>query len=345
MGYRRAASLLLVCSAWLASPPAHAIESIPETGGWSGFVIGGVGYADLRSNLVAGNQLVDIGKPTITSVNDAPQSDTTFFPIISGEINYTFGQRWQAFFGTSLEDAVTLDGVTQLGIRKDLGHAGIVQAGLLFSGIPTEVWADPYAEGVPRDDTDRDSAGVRLQWDRILGSAFEVTLSYRDVSIDNEQSGEGVTSVSCPQSCQELLRRDGDLYFFDVSYLFRLGEGQRHLLRPWVRYVIDDREGAAVSGDAYRLQLSYVFLGQGYSLVTNLAAGASSYDEPNPIFGTKTDADRYAVDATFFYRLPTRANWQAVTTVLWGEDDSDVQFNDNRILQFGLGAMYRFGGQ
>ncbi len=340
----RTTSVLLTVSICSVAPLAFAIEPVPETSGWRGFLVLGAGYTDLESNLVAGNRLIDVGEETILSVNDAPTSDDAFHPIVTGEVNYTFGNRWQAFFGTALEDAVTLDAVTQLGIRKDLAGTGILQGGILFSGIPTEVWEDPYAEGVARDETDRDSTGVRLQWDRILGSAFELTFSYRDISIDTERSGNGVTSVVCTATCQDLLRRDGDQYLWDLSYLFRLGEGQRHLLRPKVRYVTDDRDGAAISSDAYQAQLSYIFLGQGYSVASNLVVGSSSYDERNPIFGVKTDSDRFAVDTTLFYRLPTASGrWQAMGYLLWGEDDSDVTFHDNEVFQAGIGAMYRFG--
>jgi hypothetical protein len=327
-------------------PAAQAIEPIPTTPGWRGFVVVGGGYSDLTSNTVAGNNLIDIGEPLIDSVTQSPASDDTFHAVVTGEINYTFNGGWQAFFGTSLEDAVTLDGVTQLGVRKDLGSAGIVQGGFLFSGIPTQVWEDPYAEGVRREETDRDSTGARLQWDRVLGSAFELTFSYRDVSIDTERSGEGVTSVTCDAACRALLVRDGDQYSFDVAYLFKLGEGRRHLLRPMVRYAVDDRNGEAISSDGYRLQLSYVFLGEGYTVASNLAYGSSSFDERNPIFGVKTDADGLAVDTTLFYRLPIEGGrWQAVGSVLWGETDSDVDFHDNEIFMVTAGVMYRFGAR
>ena len=169
-------SLSIAALSAIASPAALAIEPIPETPGWRGFVVVGGGYVDLKSNTVAGNNLIDIGQPVIDSVTQRPRSDDTFHPVVTGEINYTFSGGWQAFFGTSLEDAVTLDGVTQLGARKDLGSAGILQGGFLFSGIPTQVWEDPYAEGVRREETDRDSTGVRLEWDRILGSAFDVMI-------------------------------------------------------------------------------------------------------------------------------------------------------------------------
>ncbi len=343
---RRRTPVLPVFAACLMPVLALAIEPVPEASGWRGLVVLGAGYIDLESNLVAGNRLIDIGEATVGSVTSAPASDSTLHPILTGEVNYTFGNRWQAFFGTSLEDALTLDAVVQLGLRKDLGRTGILQGGILYSGIPTEVWEDPYAEGVPRDETDRDSAGLRLQWDRILGSAFELTLSYRDVSVDTERSGVGVTSVTCTAACQDLLRRDGDQYFVDVSYLFTLGDGQRHRLRPKLRYLMDERDGAAISSDAYLAQLTYLYLGQGYNVVTNLALGGSSYDEANPIFGEKTDSSRYAVDTTLLYRLPTASGrWQALATVLWGEDDSDVRFNDASVFQVGIGATYRFGAQ
>ena len=60
----------------------------------------------------------------------------------------------------------------------------------------------------------------------------------------------------------------------------------------------------------------------------------------------KTDSDRFAVDTTLFYRLPTESGrWQAVGSVLWGEDDSDVAFHDNELFMISVGAMYRFGAR
>jgi len=341
-----ALSLILAVAGSAAAPLASAIEPIPETPGWRGFVVGGVGYTDLKSNVVAGNGILDIGRPQISSVNDAPRSDDAVHPIFTGEVNYTFENQWQVFLGTSIEDAVTLDGVSQAGVRKDMGNPGVLQVGYVFSGIPTETWEDPYAEGVDREETERDSSGMRVQWDRILGTAFQFTMTYRDVAIERERSGQGVLSVACNADCQDLLRRDGDQYAFDVSYLYKLGDGTRHLLRPLVRYSVNDRDGEAMSGDAYRLQLSYVFLGQGYFVASNVAYGGSSQDARNPIFGVKTDADVFAIDTTLFYRLPTASGrWQAVGGVLWGKEDNDVRFHDNEVFSVSVGAMYRFGSR
>jgi hypothetical protein len=101
-----------------------------------------------------------------------------------------------------------------------------------------------------------------------------------------------------------------------------------------------------MSSDGYRLQVSYVFLGQGYSVASNLAYGSSSFDARNPIFGARTDTDGLVVDTTLFYRLPIESGrWQAVGSVLWGEADSDVRFHDNEIFMVSAGVMYRFGAR
>jgi hypothetical protein len=346
MNIRTPVSALLALAAGLATPSAWAIDPIPQTPGWRGFVVGGVGVTQVKSNFIAGNTLLDIGRDTIDSINEAPRSDDAVHPVVTGEINYTFEDQLQVFFGTSLEDALTLDGVTQLGARKDFGAPGVLQAGILFSGIPTQTWEDPYAEGVRREETDRDSTGFRVQWDRFLGSELQLTMSYRDISIERERSGEGVQSVTCNQRCQNLLRRDGDMVAFDASYVFKLGQPAKHLLRPLVRYTVNDREGAAISSDSYRLQLSYVYLGQGYTLATNAAFAATSMDAKNPLFGRKTDSDGLALDTTLLYRLPAASGrWHAVASLLWGEDDSDVAFHDNEVFSASIGAMYRFGGR
>jgi hypothetical protein len=341
----RALSILLAAGAGAWSAQAAAIEPIPQTPGWRGFAVLGVGYTDVETNLLAGNRVVEIGRDTVASVNAPPQSDSAFHAIFTGEINYTTAGRWQFFLGNALEDALTLDSSGQLGVRREIGAAGVLQAGVLFNGVTTKVWADPYAEGVAREDTDRDSNGARLQWDRMFGSAFQATLSYRDISIDREESGRGVRSVACSAACRDLLRRDGARYNLDLSYLYRIGDGRpRHLLRPQISYAVDDRDGAAISNDSWRLQLSHVFLGEGYTLASNLVYGSSSFDEPNPIFGRKTNSDRIALDTTLLYRLPIAGGrWQAVGSATWGRDDSDVRFHDSELFNVSIGAAYRFG--
>jgi hypothetical protein len=69
----RGTTVLLVLGACSVSPLTLAIEPLPETPGWRGFVILGAGYTDLESNLIAGNRLVDVGEETIATVSDGPE--------------------------------------------------------------------------------------------------------------------------------------------------------------------------------------------------------------------------------------------------------------------------------
>ena len=337
----------LASLAMAMAAPVSAADPIPETPGWGGFVIAGVGFASLRSNTIAGNRLFDIGKPRFDSLGARPSTDGSFLPVITGELNYSFSGGWQAFFGTALEDAVTLDGVTQLGLRKDLAGSGIFQTGLLFSGIPTKVWEDSYAEGVERKTTDRESTGLRLQWNRVMGSGLDVTFSYRDISIDTERNGEGLLSVPCDVACRDLLRRDGDQYSFDVSYLFgRLGEGRNQQLRPRVRYTVDDREGDAMAGDSIWLQFTHGYFTPGFWVISNIAYGKANRDAPSPIFGVKTDPDRYVLDTTLFVRLNAFGpGWQGVGSLSWGKSDSGVNFYDSDLVLASVGMLYRLGGR
>jgi hypothetical protein len=44
--------------------------------------------------------------------------------------------------------------------------------------------------------------------------------------------------------------------------------------------------------------------------------------------------------------LPTESGrWQAIGSVLWGDDDSDVAFHDSELFMINVGAMYRFGAR
>ena len=328
------------------APAASAIEPIPSTPGWRGFVLGGIGYTDVTSNLVAGNGLIDVGRPKVSSIFQQPRGDSAAHPVFTGEVNYTFASGWQAFFGTSLEDIVTLDGAAQFGLRREVGDAGILQGGVLLSAVPVEVWSDPYAENVERETTDRDSMGLRVQWDRIFGSGAQLTASWRDIEIDEERSGQGVTSVTCDADCQAMLRRSGDFFAFDASWLFRLGERRNHLVRPMLRYSLDDSEGEAVAGDTWRAQVSYAYVTPGNTFIATGALGQRSRDEANPLYGRRTDSDLSAVELTYFHRLPIEGGrWQLVAGVLWGDDDSEVDYHDSEVMTGSLGVMYRFGAR
>ena len=183
-GYEDCNIFLSASLALTISSGALAVTPVSEQQGWSGHLILGAGYTDVESNTVAGNELIDGGRNTVGSIDDKPRSSDSTHAVAGAEIRYTLANRNQIFLGGSLEDQLTLDFATQLGWRKQTEKAGIFQVGLLFSGIPVEVWEDPYLAGSRRRETDRDSSGARFEWGRIMGSGFELTAQVRNIDLD-----------------------------------------------------------------------------------------------------------------------------------------------------------------
>ncbi len=325
--------------AMTGSASMAAIEPLPESDGWSGFGIFGLGYMDVESNLIVGNDLIDIGTDPVQSVNDSPRSEDDFLPFVTGEVRYTWAEpRTQVFLGSSILDIATLDFAQQLGVRKETKDLGTFQAGLLFSGLPAEVWEDPYVEGINRNETDRDSTGFRLQWDRIGGSNFELQVTMRDIDIDVERSGEflGLTGAE-----RQLLERDGDQIRMAVNYKFLNGP---HLLQPELGYLDNDRDGGAMASDGLFGELTYAYLGRPVAFVASAVFGQKDYDAPNPVYGRRLDSDYFAFTGTLLYSLPTASNrWQAVGVLTYADEDSDVDFHDTRVLAINLGVRFVFG--
>ena len=77
----------------------------------------------------------------------------------------------------------------------------------------------------------------------------------------------------------------------------------------------------------------------------NVLFGQSEYDQPNPLYGLRRDADTLGFDATLLYTLPTQSGrWQMTGSVFVGESDSDITFHDNELTQVVVGFLYNFGG-
>lgn len=325
------------------SANVHALTPIGEQQGWSGYVMAGVGNTDVKSNTVAGNEVIDGGKNIIGSINDNPRSTDTGHWIAGFEVNYTLENRNQVFLGSSLQDQLTMDFGSQLGWRWQTESAGIFQLGYLFTGVPAEVWEDPYEVGVKRKATERDSEGVRFVWDKIMGSAFEFTAQVRQIDVHRERSGSD-SSLGCDPGCQSMLERSGDQYQLWLSYTFI--QNGRHIFRPQLRYRQNDSDGNAMSRDAYALQLSYSYMLPRWIFVANAVYGESTYDRSNPLYGIKQDTETTAIDATVLYRLPIEGGrWQLLGSVFWGEADSDINFHDSELNQVLLGVIYNFGMQ
>ena len=208
--------------------PANGATAVADEPGVSGYFVLGAAVANIESNLIAkaAGGTGDLGDDKIDNINDAPDGESAALPVLDLSLTYTFDNlKTELFLGNSLEDFLRFDFSTVIGLRHQLADVGIFEVGILTTPGPTELWEDPYATGVKRDETDRNSKGIRLAWGAILGSGFDFRISARDNDIDDEKSGDSlVTANIITRSEQELLDRNGDINKYQPD--IQLGQGK-----------------------------------------------------------------------------------------------------------------------
>lgn len=280
--------------------PAAAIDPIPEESGFSGFIKPGVGYVNFKSNMVASFLDYDFSKKKIDSLTGSPESQDTAIVTIPFSVEYTFAStRTQVFLGSVLGDIVRFDFAQQLGVKQEIGKYGILQGGILFSGIPARVWEDPYVVNKNRKDTDRKSNGLRLAWDKIFGSGLQLQYTYRKIEIDDENSG---VFLGLDSAQRKLLQREGDRNIAEILYRFKLSE--EHRLTPALIFSKDKLDGDAMSNDGFDFQLTYAYVGDPLKVVVNGFIGKADYDKRNPIYDKKQEDDRVGIAGEIFYKNP-----------------------------------------
>ncbi|MGD8447247.1 MAG: DUF2860 family protein [Desulfobacterales bacterium] len=325
----------------LSANPATALDPIPKESGFSGFIRPGVGYLNYKSNMVASFLGYDLSDKKINSLNDNPDSQSTGIVLVPFSLQYTFAStRTQLFLGTDLTDLIRFDLSQQFGVKQEIGRLGLLQGGILFSGIPAKVWRDPYVVDKNRDDTSRTSNGFRLAWDRIFGSQLQLQYTYRKIEVNNESSGNflGLTRAE-----KNLLERDGDRHVGEVVYRFRLGK--KHTLNPAFIYSYNNRDGDAMKNDAYDFRLTYGYRGDTFTFTGNATIGQADYDDRNPIYDKKQDDDRYGIQGALYYKNPW--DWRLFgsnpmnffVSAAFVETDSNIDFYDQEALMFIGGVL------
>jgi opacity protein-like surface antigen len=277
---------------------ALALDPIPQQSGFSGYIQPGAGYLNIKSNTVAKVLNFDLSDQRINDLDDEPNSESTAIFTVPYKLAYTFAStRTELFLGTEVGDLFSFDTAQQLGVKQEIGSFGVLQAGLLFSGI-VRVWKDPYVTGENRDDTSRQNVGGQLVWDKIFGSNLELEYSIRKVDIGSEKSGEflGLTN-----SEQDRLDRNGTVHRASVGYAFKFG---RNTLTPQIGIFSEDLDGEAMANTGADVQLTYLYDGDPITLVLNGYVGQADFDKRNPVFDKTRDDDRYGASATVYYKNP-----------------------------------------
>jgi hypothetical protein len=329
---------------FLAWHPVGAQDHIPETSGFSGFVLGGAANVNVASSLLArGAPFLDyVGSARIESIFEAPSSISSPGVPVTGEINYTFANtRTQVFFGNRLEDLLRLDVVFGLGVRQEIGKAGILAVSYLITPMELQSWADPYVEGEDRRATDLSVPGFRIRWGEIFGTGLELTITDRFYTYQNESSGDWLIDQGrLDPEQQSLLDRDGDVLRIQALYRFKI---KRHRFEPAVQWVDDYHRGAAIANTGYKLQLNYLYISPKVVLDVVVLYGAREAKDTNPIYGEVFDADRLGAALTAIF--PVKKYTSSVLNVFVGgevfRENANIDFYDSSIKMVLAGVIWR----
>ena len=334
--------LLLSVSIALANS-AYAIDPIPDEVGWSGFVRLGAGGLQAKTNMVEGIDRygIEIGNSSIDSLDDSPDSEPMPVPQANLNLKYTFATQTQVFTGNSMEDIVQLDLVSTFGVRQQFDDRSILEFSSVSSPAygPIQVWSDPYVVGEKRKETDRSSRGLRLEYDKIMGSGFGLQYTRRETEIDDELSG--TTQLGLTGAEAALLDREGTTEKIVGSYRFKpVG---RNIYDLSLGLSADDLDGKAMEGDATEINFTHAYLGDRYITAVNAFIITKDFNARNPVFDkTRNDDTLGLAFFVFDKQLFENKDWWGQASIVWVEQDSNIDFYDQSSIAVIAGVQRNF---
>jgi len=332
---------MFVCALALAiqAVPSHAIEPIPREEGFSGTVALGANYFKFESNEIAEVAGIEVSEKQTNSTGE-PDSKSSVLPALNFDLRYTLEDSGTQFFlANTLWDILELDSFTELGVRQQFEDRSILAVGLVFSSL-VKVYEDPYVVGTARSSTTRKATGVRVVYDRIMGSGLAVEAMYRNIKIDDEKSGTlGGLGLSSAEI--DLLRREGKEISLGAQYTVPVGEGQ--FFRPSFTYTNSDLDGEAMKNSRYQFDVTYVYDTKEYSFGLNLLYAMASYDKANPVFNKEEDDTVYGGAVFGSYKnLFDMPELTLIGRIAGQAKDADIDFLNSQALAAGLSLQYRF---
>jgi hypothetical protein len=336
----------LLSSALFAAP-------ISNEDGFSGFVAAGVTSMKYESNMYAGTYFDDeMTDDKIDNIDSSPDKESSTQGSFNFNVKYTFAEsQTEVYIGTLLEDVLTFDSTAIFGVRKHFDDVGILSVALLGSSLPTKTWEDPYKTSGSRKDVDMTSRGASLKWEGIMESNFDVEFRFRTYDIDGgDESGKSGpylrddgSFITLTSSEADELDREGDLRQVIGAYRWKIDD--RNYLRTAIRVSDYDLDGEAMQRKRYGLKLDYLYVGDRWGFVGVLGVAKDRFDNDNPLYGKKADADNLGGALTVTYKNPfnlVNDQFYATTTVGAYDYDSDIDFYDARAVMVNVGVLYKF---
>jgi len=328
----------LILAIWAGQ--SLAIEPIPRKDGFSGVIGAGANYFNFKSNDIAKVAGVEVSEKNIGSTGE-PDSKSSALPSLTLDLRYTLGgSQTQFFLANELFDLVKLDSFTELGVRQEYADGSILSVGVVYSGM-VKVYSDPYVLNADRGDTKRTAGGIRVVYDKIMGSGLALEAMYRQIKIDDERSGTQGGFGLTPSEIA-LLSRNAKETSVGAQYTIMVGEGQAVI--PAFTFINYDADGDAITHKRYQFDGTYAFRSKEFDFaLVLLFAFTGDYDQSNPVFNQTEKDTVYGVFAKGVYKNLADVQGLDLVGRAGAESlDADIDFLNSQAVIAGASVQYRF---
>ena len=267
--------------------------------------------------------------------NASAEINTIVIPFVEGKIAYNFESNTKIFIHSeSIESFRNTDTGLFLGISqekiKNFGNIGI--SGIY--GVPYLTWEDPYTE--VRKTTKSGCFGGLAEWGNIFGSGFNLNYMYRTLTIEDEESGEGMGLSSLER---DLLNRKGNHHKAGMEYKFFI-DNHTNIFQLGFDYDMYDYRGDAMSFNRYSVNAGYTYISQSnYIVKLSALYGFSKNSEVNPLFGKTIKTNRYGGQITFV-KNQIFNEWNLAFSIHVYVDDANQNFYDSGAKSVSLALLH-----
>jgi len=308
--------------------------------GLSGFFQLSGSYFSFRTNTISAFLRNSTSETITHSLQEKPLKQQLYSTLVATELRYTFPKRkYQLYFGGSMLDLVRLEMIQQLAFRRLLVNNGFISVGVIGASIPVAVWEDPYAVGIERVGTNRNTKGIRVEWSNIYNSNFVLRYDIRSIKI-NERSGDFLALM--PEE-RTMLDRNGSVHRLTLGYHKKYGE--QHTIIPSLIFGYSNANGEAKKGYGLSLDVSHIYKKNRLAFATNITGGIRKYRANNPIYDKRQTNGEFGFTESVFYQLNNnpRATLLLNATFAYVLSDSNIDFHSQSSLLAQVGIVLRFG--
>lgn len=268
----------------------------------------------------------------IANLDSAADRKTTVVPVLMPAVNWDAGKpgNFKFYFGTEPPIDEVGGFALNVGGSYNFPGMGLLDTSLFFTPFE-EAWENPYVTGVKREKTSTSKYGLKVAFNRIMGSGLRVNAVYMNDDVDDDIIGGLIPDME----------RDGAIYALNVNYSFYVTETLE--LRPRIGIRKGDYKGESNAFIKYKADFEIRYR-EGRLMVTpRIFYSHSDYDKVNPIFAETRENNSYGMNVMTTYMQPfCLSNWSLQVLAGYSRGDSNIDFYDTEGFSLGTFASYQF---